>query len=109
MVYVEYFYICVAMRRVCENSMLSMLVFSMSCILLPFVIDRVLGGLLSAHLLVTDTSETFGDLSLPDYDNELLSLAHDLASRLLPAFSKTTTGIPYPRVTTGHEICVLDI
>lgn len=66
-----------------------------------FLYYRVLGGLLSAHLLVTDTSHTFGNLSLPNYNDELLTLAHDLASRLLPAFSGTATGIPYPRVTTG--------
>jgi hypothetical protein len=28
----------------------------------------------------------------------LLDLAHDLASRLLPAFEKTPQGLPYPRV-----------
>ena len=30
--------------------------------------------------------------------DDLLSLAHDLAERLLPAFDKTETGIPLPRV-----------
>ncbi|MCJ1402058.1 alpha mannosidase-like protein [Xylographa trunciseda] len=76
---------------------------------------RGVGGLLSAHLFATgelpitgyeprhmavkDTSgkeiikwsETF------NYDGQLLRLAHDLGSRLLPAFS-TITGLPYPRV-----------
>ena len=34
----------------------------------------------------------------PDwYLEDLLSLAHDLAERLLPAFDKTDTGIPFPR------------
>jgi mannosidase alpha-like ER degradation enhancer 1 len=33
-----------------------------------------------------------------DYNNELLSLANDIASRLLPAFENTATGIPFPRV-----------
>ena len=37
-------------------------------------------------------------MALPNYDGELLSLAHDLAARLLPAFDDTATGIPFPRV-----------
>jgi mannosidase alpha-like ER degradation enhancer 1 len=60
---------------------------------------RVLGALLSAHLIASDTNH--GRRCLPDYDGALLSLAHDLASRLLPAF-ETTTGIPYPRVNLRH-------
>ncbi|CAF3168699.1 unnamed protein product [Rotaria socialis] len=59
---------------------------------------RVLGALLSAHLLIIDPLQPFGDLKIPDYDNELLDLAHDLASRLLPAFERTPHGLPYPRV-----------
>ena len=37
-------------------------------------------------------------------------LAHDLAERLLPAFDKTDTGIPFPRVNLRHglpEVCVV--
>lgn len=41
-------------------------------------------------------------MTIKDYDNELLHLAHDLAVRLLPAFENTKTGIPYPRVS-GHS------
>ena len=37
-------------------------------------------------------------MSVDDYDDELLSMAHDLAGRLLPAFDNTATGIPWPRV-----------
>lgn len=37
-------------------------------------------------------------MTIQDYDNELLHMAHDLAVRLLPAFENTRTGIPYPRV-----------
>ncbi|KAM6344219.1 ER degradation-enhancing alpha-mannosidase-like protein 1 isoform 9-T10 [Alca torda] len=37
-------------------------------------------------------------MTIKDYDNELLHMAHDLAVRLLPAFENTKTGIPYPRV-----------
>ncbi|UJR32098.1 hypothetical protein I4U23_019566 [Adineta vaga] len=59
---------------------------------------RVLGALLSAHLLIVDPLQPFGNLSIADYDNELLNLAHDLASRLLPAFENTPHGLPFPRV-----------
>ncbi|XP_032997064.1 ER degradation-enhancing alpha-mannosidase-like protein 1 isoform X1 [Lacerta agilis] len=59
---------------------------------------RVLGSLLSAHIIITDARQPFGDMSIKGYDNELLHMAHDLAVRLLPAFENTKTGIPYPRV-----------
>uniref|UniRef100_A0A674AEJ6 alpha-1,2-Mannosidase n=1 Tax=Salmo trutta TaxID=8032 RepID=A0A674AEJ6_SALTR len=59
---------------------------------------RILGSLISAHILLTDPKHPFGDVGLDDYDNELLHLAHDLAVRLLPAFENTSTGIPHPRV-----------
>lgn len=61
-------------------------------------LHRILGSLISAHILLTDPRHPFGDVGLKDYDNELLHLAHDLAVRLLPAFENTSTGIPYPRV-----------
>ena len=32
------------------------------------------------------------------YMGDLLTLAHDLADRLLTAFDKTSTGLPHPRV-----------
>ncbi|EXJ57931.1 mannosyl-oligosaccharide alpha-1,2-mannosidase [Cladophialophora yegresii CBS 114405] len=38
-----------------------------------------------------------------EYDGQLLRLAHDLGSRLLPAFW-SSTGIPYPRVNLRHGI-----
>ncbi|KAJ1447191.1 glycoside hydrolase [Pelagophyceae sp. CCMP2097] len=54
---------------------------------------RILGGLLSAHLMASDA-----DLRLfPGYDDSLLDLAFDLGIRLLPAFA-TPTGIPYGTV-----------
>ncbi|VDD92224.1 unnamed protein product [Enterobius vermicularis] len=59
---------------------------------------RVIGSLLSAHLILTDQKHLLGDYSLQGYENELLTLAHDLASRLLPAFEGTQTGLPFPRV-----------
>jgi mannosidase alpha-like ER degradation enhancer 1 len=66
--------------------------------ILFLVIFSVLGALLSAHLLIVDPLQPFGNLTIVDYDNELLDLAHDLATRLLPAFEKTPQGLPYPRV-----------
>ena len=57
---------------------------------------RVMGGLLSAHLLAADPSNAAG-VAFPGYQNGLLRLAHDLGSRLLPAFD-TPTGIPYGAV-----------
>merc|ERR1719300_1449223 len=57
---------------------------------------RMLGGLLSGHLLMDDVN--FPGLTPDWYMDDLLSLAHDLAERLLPAFDKTETGIPLPRV-----------
>ncbi|CAF1047156.1 unnamed protein product [Didymodactylos carnosus] len=59
---------------------------------------RVLGALLSAHLLIIDPLQPFGNLAPSNYNNELLDLAHDLASRLLPAFENAPHDLPYPRV-----------
>ncbi|KJH47271.1 glycosyl hydrolase family 47 [Dictyocaulus viviparus] len=56
---------------------------------------RVIGSLLSAHLIASDDSLLLGDFYIPDYDGELLTLAHDLAGRLLPAFEGTKTGSDY--------------
>eukprot|EP01138_Halocafeteria_seosinensis_P008945 gb/GECG01009142.1/.p1 GENE.gb/GECG01009142.1/~~gb/GECG01009142.1/.p1 ORF type:complete len:1045 (+),score=110.83 gb/GECG01009142.1/:1-3135(+) len=55
---------------------------------------RVLGGLLSAHLLATNPE--FSDL-MPAYNGRLLTLAADLGERLLPAFD-TPTGLPFHKV-----------
>ncbi|PIK58803.1 putative ER degradation-enhancing alpha-mannosidase-like protein 1 [Apostichopus japonicus] len=44
---------------------------------------RVIGGLLSAHLLITDASQPFGDLEPEGYENELLEMAYELGTRLL--------------------------
>jgi len=57
---------------------------------------RVLGGLLSAHIYASNP-DLLGGRTLSNYNGELLSLAVDLADRLLPAFS-SPTGIPYPRI-----------
>ncbi|KAF2361819.1 Glycoside hydrolase family 47 [Trinorchestia longiramus] len=63
-----------------------------------YLLPRVLGGLLSAHLLIEDPSQRLGDLRPEWYNGELLDMATDLAARLLPAFSLSPTGIPHPRV-----------
>eukprot|EP00026_Physarum_polycephalum_P007695 Phypoly_transcript_07760.p1 GENE.Phypoly_transcript_07760~~Phypoly_transcript_07760.p1 ORF type:complete len:426 (+),score=36.41 Phypoly_transcript_07760:100-1377(+) len=54
---------------------------------------RVLGGLLSAHLMSVEHEGKFRK----GYNGELLKMATELGNRLLPAFS-SPTGIPYSRV-----------
>jgi mannosidase alpha-like ER degradation enhancer 1 len=61
---------------------------------------RVLGGLLSGHLFASRTGQPF---HLPWYRGELLTMAHDLGQRLLPAFS-TPTGLPYARINLRHGV-----
>eukprot|EP00047_Mylnosiga_fluctuans_P014893 m.41922 g.41922 ORF g.41922 m.41922 type:complete len:515 (-) comp5693_c0_seq1:254-1798(-) len=61
---------------------------------------RVLGGLLSAHLIATNPAY---NMTPPDYQGELLALAHDLGTRLLPAFD-SPTGMPHPRVNLRHGV-----
>ncbi|CAK1588810.1 unnamed protein product [Parnassius mnemosyne] len=62
---------------------------------------RMLGGLLSAHVLATRLR---GEVAvLRWYNGELLALAEDLGRRLLPAFN-TSTGIPHGRVNLRHGI-----
>ncbi|VEL13362.1 unnamed protein product [Protopolystoma xenopodis] len=62
---------------------------------------RVLGGLISAHLLITDSRNRFGLLRPHNYSNELLTLAHDLANRMMAAF-ESPTSIPFPRIHLGN-------
>lgn len=71
-------------------------------VLFYLIFLRVLGALLSAHLLMTDPAQPLGQLKPPWYKDELLHLARDLANRLLPAFTESGTGIPYPRVNLRH-------
>ncbi|KAF8076303.1 alpha mannosidase-like protein [Lyophyllum atratum] len=61
---------------------------------------RVLGGLLSGHIFANQTGQPF---HLPWYRGELLSMAHDLGKRLLPAFD-TPTGLPYARINLRHGV-----
>ncbi len=37
-------------------------------------------------------------MTINNYDDELLKLAHDLGVRILTAFENTNAEIPYPRV-----------
>ena len=53
---------------------------------------RLLGGLLSAHLLAEDTKLGL----MPGYQGGLLPLALDLGSRLLPAFTASPSGEQLP-------------
>lgn len=62
---------------------------------------RVLGGLLSAHMLAVDTER--GMYAKGEYNDELLTLAKDVADRLMPAFN-TPTGIPYGTVNLRHGV-----
>ncbi|XP_010481835.1 PREDICTED: alpha-mannosidase I MNS4-like [Camelina sativa] len=61
---------------------------------------RVLGGLLSAHLIASDYAT---GMRIPSYNNELLFLAEDLTRRMLPAFD-TPTGIPFGSVNLMYGV-----
>ncbi|KAK1310115.1 putative alpha-mannosidase I MNS4 [Acorus calamus] len=61
---------------------------------------RILGGLLSAHLIASDLAT---GMTIQSYNDELLHLAEDLAQRLLPAFD-TPTGIPYGSINLLHGV-----
>ncbi|XP_057771420.1 alpha-mannosidase I MNS4 [Salvia miltiorrhiza] len=61
---------------------------------------RILGGLLSAHLIASDYNT---GMRIPSYEDELLHLAEDLARRMLPAFD-TPTGIPFGSVNLMHGV-----
>ncbi|XP_055829805.1 alpha-mannosidase I MNS4 isoform X1 [Solanum dulcamara] len=61
---------------------------------------RILGGLISAHLIASDHNT---GMRIPSYDDELLRLAEDLARRMLPAFD-TPTGIPFGSVNLLHGV-----
>ncbi|XP_028966667.1 ER degradation-enhancing alpha-mannosidase-like protein 3 [Galendromus occidentalis] len=56
---------------------------------------RMLGGLLSNHILSRYLKESLGKMTW--YKDELLLLAKELGLRLLPSFN-STTGIPHPRI-----------
>ncbi|XP_030766137.1 LOW QUALITY PROTEIN: ER degradation-enhancing alpha-mannosidase-like protein 3 [Sitophilus oryzae] len=62
---------------------------------------RVVGGLLSAHILADLLQQRDGIMSW--YKGELLDMAKDVGYRLLPAFN-TTTGIPHARINLRYGI-----
>lgn len=61
---------------------------------------RILGGLLSAHMFATNPDI----IESGDYNNELLHLAFDLGQRLLVAFEKSPTALPYAWVNLKHGV-----
>ncbi|KAB5524933.1 hypothetical protein DKX38_022682 [Salix brachista] len=61
---------------------------------------RVLGGLVSAHILATDSTNR---LVQGSYKNQLLVLAEDLGRRFLPAFD-TPTGLPYAWINLKYGV-----
>ncbi|TNN07273.1 ER degradation-enhancing alpha-mannosidase-like protein [Schistosoma japonicum] len=61
---------------------------------------RVIGGLLGAHVAVLSVKQN-NNSRMGWYKNELLQMAVDVGSRLLPAFD-TPTGIPYPRINLRY-------
>lgn len=61
---------------------------------------RVLGGLISAHILATDSANR---LVQGSYKNQLLTLAEDLGRRFLPSFD-TPTGLPYAWINLKHGV-----
>ena len=64
---------------------------------------RMLGGLLSAHLLAQDPVR--GPLLMPGgYSNGLLVLAEDLGRRLLPAFVASPTGEQHELLARGRVV-----
>ncbi|KAI8911073.1 glycoside hydrolase [Gorgonomyces haynaldii] len=66
---------------------------------------RMLGGLLSGHLIASD--DRFG-FKISDYKGELLEKARDLGDRLMPAF-ETPDGIPFPRVNLRQGVLSYEI
>nr|GEV67177.1 alpha-mannosidase I MNS5 [Tanacetum cinerariifolium] len=61
---------------------------------------RLLGGLVSAHILATDSTNRF---THGTYNNQLLVLAQDLGQRFLPAFD-TSTGLPYAWINLKYGV-----
>ncbi|KAK7867751.1 hypothetical protein R5R35_002254 [Gryllus longicercus] len=62
---------------------------------------RVLGGLLSSHILAEYLQQRAGIMQW--YKGQLLDLAKDLGFRLLPAFN-STTGIPHARINLRYGL-----
>ncbi|KAL2312637.1 alpha-1,2-Mannosidase [Schizosaccharomyces pombe] len=66
---------------------------------------RILGGLLSSHIFASE--EKYG-FQIPLYKGELLTLATELAERLLPAF-RTPTGIPFARINLMKGVAYREV
>eukprot|EP01083_Nonionella_stella_P125911 380889_1 len=64
---------------------------------------RLLGALLSAHLLALPSSPAGDEFVVPEYDGELAGLAVDLGERMLKAFD-TETGLPFGTVNLRHGV-----
>lgn len=64
---------------------------------------RVLGGLLSAHILGDTTPSGLTPAGDRWYQGRLLEIALDLGHRLLPAFD-TPTGLPIHRINLRHGV-----
>lgn len=64
---------------------------------------RIVGGLLSGHFLAEEHFHPTRQSPLWQYHGELLGMAVDVATRLLPAFD-TATGIPYGTVNLRHGV-----
>ncbi|KAI5964784.1 uncharacterized protein KGF55_001854 [Candida pseudojiufengensis] len=71
---------------------------------------RFLGGLMSAHLILTDvkfkprqTNNTKFMKILKNYDGFLLKMAHDLGLRLITSY-RTSTNIPVPRINLANGL-----
>ncbi|KAJ1977755.1 hypothetical protein H4R35_002172 [Dimargaris xerosporica] len=62
---------------------------------------RMLGGLLSGHILAS--GGPFG-APVENYGDELLALAWDLGTRLLPAFEQSPTKIPLARINLRRGV-----
>ena len=76
------------------NNVIRSVDFDQDHVLQVFEVNiRVLGGLISAHLIATDKNF---NMTSDDYNDELLLMALELGNRLLPAFD-TPTAIPPPR------------
>lgn len=73
------------------------------CLPIPYLCVCNCRGLLSGHVMAQYFKQQ--GLGLPWYNNELLVRAKEVGDRLLPAFN-TSTGIPYPRVSTLSQSSV---
>ena len=65
---------------------------------------RVLGGLLSSHVLAKHVYAHEMVSNGFKYKDQLLELARDLGDRLLYAFNNTRTGLPFARVNLAYGV-----